>query len=147
MLKDPQSRSREMRDEAICQAFTDPDERVARAALSAALECGCPRNAVPLLIAALVEHRCTGMLGVLAIKVLSPVKLPDVQACLVRLALAPRRRWFRRVLAPKSPVMLAAITAMARQWQGEPDVTRVLALAEKSRDLDVQRAIRPRSAT
>jgi len=147
LLNDPLGKSKQMRDEAICNAFKDPDERVARAGLNAALQVGCPRDAMPLLTAALAERRCTGMLGVLAIKVLAPVKLPEVKTCLVRLCIASKRRWFKRVLAARSPEMLAALTVLARQWQGDPDVGRVLALAERSKDLEVQRAIRPRSAT
>jgi len=138
LLNDPKSR-----DRAIVDAAADGDERIARAAINAALERGCPRDAIPVLTARLTAHSLDGMLGVLAVKVLTPARLPSVLECLVATTLAPRRRFqFRRRLAPKNPVMLAALATLATVWIQDPAALKVLALAAKESDPEIQAALR-----
>jgi len=138
LLNDPKSR-----DRAIVDAVADGDERIVRAALNAALERGCPRDAIPVLTARLTAHSLDGMLGVLAVKALTPARLPSVLECLVAATLAPRRRFqFRRRLAAKSPVTLAALATLATVWVQDPAALKVLALAAKESDPEIQAALR-----
>jgi len=125
----------------------DEDERIVRAALNSALEGGCPREAVSVLTERLSARSLDGMLAVLAIRVLAPVRLPIVLDVLVKCALSKKRDWlFRRMLAPRSQPMLAALSALAWTWPQEPQALKVLALAERDQDSAVQNAIRSRGA-
>lgn len=133
-----------LRDKAIATAVGDADERIVRAGLNAAVERGCPRDAIPVLTHRLSEKTLEGMLGVLAIKVLAPIRLSDVLNCLIAATLGPKRALFflRRRLAPKTPVTVAAIAVLASTWGKEPTAQRVLAIAAKDDDPEIQAALR-----
>jgi len=134
------------RGESIALAVADVDERIVRAALNAALEGGCPREAVPVLTERLGARTLDGMMAVLAIRVIAPVRLPVVLDVLVKCVLSSKRRWFfGRKLAPKSQPMLAALTALASTWSLDPQAQKVLALAARDTDPAVQNAIRGRA--
>jgi hypothetical protein len=138
-------RDADTRAESIALAVADSDERIVRAALNAALEGGCPREAVLVLTDRLSERSLDGMMAVLAIRVLAPIRLPSVLDVLIKSALSKKRRWFfGRKLAPKSQPMLAALQALAWTWSQEPQALKVLALAERDDDSAVQNAIRSR---
>jgi hypothetical protein len=140
LLRDPATRG-----EAIAMAVADVDERIVRAALNAALEGGCPREAIPELTQRLSERTLDGMLAVLAIRVLTPIRLPEVLDVLVSSALSRKRRWFFwRKLASRSQPMLAALGALSATWSGEPAAMRVLAMAQRETDPAVQNALRGR---
>jgi uncharacterized membrane protein YgcG len=140
LLRDPSTRGA-----AIALAVADIDERIVRAALNAALEGGCPREAIAVLTERLTERTLDGMMAVLAIRVIAPVRLPIVLEVLVRSVLSKKRRWFfGRKLAPKSQPMLAALTALAATWSMEPMAQKVLSMAERDTDPAVQNAIRGR---
>lgn len=141
LLRDPATRA-----ESIALAVSDADERIVRAALNAALEGGCPREAVDVLSARLNERSLDGMMAVLAIRVLAPVRVPVVLDVLVKCTLSRKRTWFfGRKLAPKSQPMLAALSALAWTWAQEPQAMKVLALAARDEDSNVQNAIRGRA--
>ena len=132
------------RDHTIVDAVKDTDERIVRAGLTAASENGCPRDAVPVLAARLTAGTLDGMLGVLAVRVLAPLRLGVVLECLIASTLAPKRRFqFRRKLASKNPVMLAALNVLATHWGTDPSAQRSLALAAKEPDPEIQAALRP----
>ena len=138
LLNDPKTR-----DRGIVDAVGDSDERIVRAGLNAAVERGCPRDAIPVLTRRLTDRSLEGMLGVLAVKVLTPIRLTAVLECLVAATLAPRRRFqFRRRLAPKTPVTLAALGVLATTWAKEPDAQKVLAIAARDDDPEIQAALR-----
>jgi hypothetical protein len=142
LLRDPATRA-----ESIGLAVADSDERIVRAALNAALEGGCPREAVGVLTERLDQRSLDGMMAVLAIRVIAPVRLPVVLDVLVKSALSRKRTWFfGRKLAPRSQPMLAALSALAWTWAQEPQAMKVLSLAERDPDSAVQNAIRSRGA-
>jgi DNA-binding NarL/FixJ family response regulator len=65
---------------------------------------------------------------------------------LVGCALSRKRTWlFRRKLAPRSQPMLAALSALAWTWAQDPQAMKVLALAARDQDSNVQNAIRARA--
>ena len=141
LLRDPATRA-----ESIALAVADVDERIVRAALNTALEGGCPREAVDILLARLDERSLDGMMAVLAIRVLAPIRLPMVLDVLVKCTLSRKRTWFfRRKLAPKSQPMLAALSALAWTWAQEPQAMKVLSLAARDPDSNVQNALRSRA--
>jgi hypothetical protein len=138
-------RDHDTRAESIALAVADSDERIVRAALNAALEGGCPREAVGVLTERLDQRSLDGMMAVLAIRVIAPVRLPVVLDVLVKSALSRKRTWFfGRKLAPRSQPMLAALSALAWTWAQEPQAMKVLSLAERDPDSAVQNAIRSR---
>ena len=140
LLRDPATRA-----ESIALAVSDSDERIVRAALNAALEGGCPREAIGVLTERLGDRSLDGMMAVLAIRVLAPVRLPIVLDVLIKCVLSKKRRWFfGRRLAPRSQPMLAALSALAWTWSKEPQAMKVLSLAEDDPDSAVQNAIRAR---
>ena len=142
LLRDPATRA-----ESIALAVADSDERIVRAALNAALEGGCPREAVGVLTERLDQRSLDGMMAVLAIRAIAPVRLPVVLDVLVKSALSRKRTWFfGRKLAPRSQPMLAALSALAWTWAQEPQAMKVLSLAERDPDSAVQNAIRSRGA-
>jgi hypothetical protein len=51
-----------------------------------------------------------------------------------------RRLWFARRLAPKSPLLLSALTALANYWRSEPSATEVLTLARQHPDPEIRAA-------
>jgi hypothetical protein len=138
LLRDPATRA-----EAIALAVADSDERIVRAALNAGLEGGCSREAIAVITERLGDHSLDGMMAVLAIRVIAPVRLPMVLDVLVKSVLSKKRRlFFGRRLASKSQPMLAALTALAATWPKEPMAQKVFVLAERDADPAVQNAIR-----
>ncbi len=140
LLRDPATRG-----EAIAMAVADSDERIVRAALNAGLEGGCPREAIAVITERLAARSLDGMMAVLAIRVIAPIRLPLVLEVLVKSVVSKKKRWFfRHKLAPKSQPMLAALAALATTWSKEPMAQKVLVLAEADTDPAVQNAIRGR---
>lgn len=145
LLKGPRATNGAFRDQAIVLAVGDSDERIARAGLTAALSSGCPKDAIAVLVSRLDAGTFDGMLGALAIRVLAPLKLPLVLKTLIRVCLAPKRRFrFWRALAPKSPIVLAALGALAGSWGYDPAAKDILALAARHKDPEILAAITSR---
>jgi hypothetical protein len=51
-----------------------------------------------------------------------------------------RRLWFGRRLAPKSPLLLSALSALASYWREDPSASEVLNLAQQHPDPDIRAA-------
>ena len=134
LLREPLSRNK-----AIADGIADSDVSVNRLALKTASEFGCPRIAVPVLTRRLSDRSLDAMLGATAVRVLAPVRHPAVLSSFVSVCLAPRRRFllFRR-LSDKSPTMVAALGALARGWASAPQAARVLKMAYRSNDPEIQ---------
>jgi hypothetical protein len=131
------------RDEAITTAMVDSEPMTVHVALTAAVQHGCPRSAVPLLAQRLESRELTGSNAALAITAIAPVRLPFVLRALLKVCEAPRRRFaFRRTLPPKSPELIAALDALARHWKTESAASRVLARGKRSGDLEIATASR-----
>jgi hypothetical protein len=131
------------RDEAITTAMVDEEPMTVHVALSAAVQHGCPRAAVPLLAQRLEARELTGSNAALAVTAIAPVRLPFVMRALLAVCEAPKRRFsFRRTLPPKSPELIAALNALARHWQTEGTASRVLGRGKKSGDLEIATASR-----
>jgi hypothetical protein len=131
------------RDEAITTGMMDSEPMTVHVALSAAVEHGCPRAAVPLLAQRLETRALTGSNAALAVTAIAPVRLPFVLRALIAVCQAPRRRFaFRRRLPPKSPELVAALQALARHWASDSGASRVLARGKRSSDLEIANASR-----
>ncbi|HJR62756.1 MAG TPA: HEAT repeat domain-containing protein [Gemmatimonadaceae bacterium] len=128
------------RDQAICDGLADSDERIARLALSAAIE-HCPTAAIPALVRRVEAVEDDPQLRVLAVRALGASRSPTARDCLVRACVATKGRWFRKQkLAPKSPLLLASLQALAAGWHDDQRGAAVLALAARSADPEIKTA-------
>jgi hypothetical protein len=125
---------------AVGMALTDPDPQVQRLALGECLE-SCPPAALPLVRRRVDDRAGDPEMRALAIRVLGASGDATSVQSLVRLASHGRTLLGRVRLAPRSPEMLAALTALARGWSGHPAAAPILAEARRSSDADVLRAV------
>ena len=57
-----------------------------------------------------------------------------------------RRLWFSRRLAPKSPLLLSALTALSNHWREDASALPVLSVARQHPDPEIRAAAGGRSA-
>ena len=126
------------RDAAIAQGLADADPAVLTMVLTAA-GTSCPREVVPAVDRIARDWARDTELRLLAVRALAGSSDPDR---VVRLAgVAKQRRWWGALrLAPKSPVMLAALKALAERYATHPHAAGALAMAERHRDPEVRAA-------
>jgi hypothetical protein len=139
LLSFPQHRA-----SALSHGLHDKDDGIARLVLLAALE-SCPPEVVKAVEAFLGEgHRSAELRG-LAVRVLARAAGPEALSRLV--GLAGERRVLRGWrLAAKSPIVLAALEALAQYWPSHPQAAGLLALAREHPDPDVRLAVETRFA-
>jgi hypothetical protein len=130
------------RERAICAGLDDVDERVVRVALHAASS-KCPLSAVAILQRRVTEGTLDAELSSQAIAVIASVRTTEVLEWLIeRAAGSSRPRLFGRAgLAPKSPIMLAALTGLATHWARGRGVGAILALALGSADVEIRNTV------
>ena len=134
----------EERDVALQAALGDDDPRIVHLGL-AALRDGFPAVLEPLVAAAALQPDLEERLRLLAIRALGLA--PRGAACLrALLALVDGGRTIlgRAKLAPRSPVVVAALRALADGWSGHEAAAPVLAIAAASPDPEIRGAARPR---
>lgn len=131
-----------LREDAICAGVTDPDEKIVRMALSAAVN-ACPFAALQPVMSRADDAGLPPDLRALAVRVMASCKVEVVQDWLVKRALG-RKRVFRRRLAEKSPEMLAALAGLAAYWNDAPEATPVLELAMRSSDPEIRAVVATR---
>jgi hypothetical protein len=132
------------RTSALSHGLRDADDGIVQIVLLAALE-SCPREVVKGVERLLGEgHRSPELRG-LAVRVLARATGPEVLPRLV--GLAGERRVFRGWrLSAKSPVVLAALGALAQYWSSHPEAESLLALARNHPDPDFRLAAQARVA-
>jgi hypothetical protein len=130
------------RERAICAGLEDADERVLRVTLQAASG-QCPLSAVAILQRRVTDGTLDAELSSLAIAVIASVRMTGVLEWLMeRAAGSSRLRLFRRPrLAPKSPIMLAALNGLALHWARGRGVGAILALALGSSDVEIRNTV------
>jgi hypothetical protein len=130
------------RERAICAGLEDADERVLRVTLQAAAG-QCPLSAVAILQRRVTDGTLDAELSSLAIAVIASVRMTGVLEWLMeRAAGSSRPRLFRRPrLAPKSPIMLAALNGLALHWARGRGVGAILALALGSSDVEIRNTV------
>lgn len=139
LLKYPQHRV-----SAVTHGLKDREEGIVRLVLLAALE-SCPAEVVKSVEALLGERQRSPELRALAVRVLAKASGPQGVPRLMDLA--GQRRIFRGwKLAPKSPIVLAALGALAQFWPSDPHVASLLAMAREHPDPDYRLAVDARLA-
>jgi hypothetical protein len=127
------------REAALLGALRDPDPRMARLGLTAALD-QCPGGAVPLVTAIAQSSAIASELRVLAIKVLGRAGTPAALGALLQIVDGGTNWLGRRRLAARSLEVLAALMALAAGWRNDREAAGWLELAASSPDPDVRNA-------
>lgn len=133
-------------EEAVQRAVRDNDPQIVTIGLTMALD-RFPAGAGSAVIALARRKEWPSDIRVQAIRSLVQAKTAQARACLIELAVARRRWLMARRLAPRTPEMLAAISALAAAWPDDPGAAEVLRLASRSRDDAIRSAARPGAMT
>jgi hypothetical protein len=139
LLDHPQHRA-----SALIHGLKGADDGIVQMVLLTALE-SCPPEVVKAVERFLGEgHRSAELRGI-AVRVLARASGREALPRLV--GLAGERRMFRGWrLAAKSPIVLAALNALAQYWSADPQAESLLALARNHPDPDVRLAAQARFA-
>lgn len=130
----------ETREQGIMLGVLDVDERTVLAALNEAAS-NCPRAALPVLMNRVDRDDIPPSLRALAIRTVASIRAPDVVDWVLRFVMVGRKRFFGgERLAPKSPELLAALTALGSYWPRDPRVVATLARAARSSDAEIRHA-------
>ena len=128
------------REQGITLGVLDADERTVLAVLNE-IASDCPRSAVPILMNRVDRDDIPASLRALAIRAVASVDSSDVIDWVLRFVMVGRKRFFGgERLAPKSPELLAALTALGTFWPRDPRVAATLARAAKSPDPEIRNA-------
>jgi hypothetical protein len=133
LLEHPQHRA-----SALSHGLNDADDGIVRLVLLAALE-SCPGEVVKGVERFLGQGRRSPEMRALAARVLARAAGAEVLPRLI--GPAGERRIFRGWrLAPKSPIVLAALGALAQNWHAHPEAAGLLALAREHPDPELRLA-------
>jgi hypothetical protein len=139
LLEHPQHRA-----SALSHGLNDSDDAIVRLVLLAAHE-SCPGDMVKAVERFLGEGRRSPEVRALAVRVLA--RAPGAEMLPRLVGLAGERRIFRGWrLAPKSPIVLAALGALAEYWAAHPQAAGLLALAREHPDPEFRLAAESRLA-
>jgi hypothetical protein len=123
---------------ALVAALEDRDERIRRMGLVAALR-QCPVEAARLVEKVVSAPRTPPDLRALGIRVLARAQAGAFLPRLLGISTS-RRRWFGPRLAPKSPEVLAAVSALASYWRQDPRAAALLSQALRHPDPEIRAA-------
>jgi len=125
--------------EILVDALGDGDEEVVRMGL---LELGdsVPEAIVPVLVDSVVLGQGSPEIRALGIRTAGRTGSPLALEALLSLTTAPKARFGRTTLAPKSMEVLAALGTLARFWPDEARVTPILKVARRSKDPEIKAA-------
>jgi hypothetical protein len=129
---------------AITHGLNDPSPDIVTLVLRAAHE-SCPAEALPTLERFVADRRRPPELRALAVRALARGGGPRSLPAVLELAGA-RRHLLGWRLETKSPVVLAAVSSLARYWNGHPQVDGLLAVARVHDDPEIRLAARMRLA-
>jgi hypothetical protein len=102
---------------------------------------GCPPRVLPFLAGLAQGDRVPEDLRLLAVQSLGNTAEPAALDALLALADGGRNMFGRQRLAAKSPVVLAALRAVASEWRKHPKAQALLGLAAVSTDDDFRNAV------
>jgi hypothetical protein len=149
MHEDPRVRSEAIRlqlklpherGQAIVHALEDLDPRVVHLGLTA-LQFAVPEDLLPRVLNLAVDADLDDDIRTLAVKVAGKVERLPVLDVLLELTDGGRSLLGRFRLPVKTPVLLAALRALAETWANNDRAAPVLAVAHESSDPDIQAAV------
>jgi hypothetical protein len=121
-------------------AFSDADPRVVRAGLGLVQQ-GCPARVLPFVAGLAQGERVPEDLRLLAVQALGSSRDSAALDALVAIADGGRSVFGRQKLAAKSPLVLAALRALAGAWRTHPKAAPLIGLAAVA-DGDFREAVR-----
>ena len=127
------------RDIALRAALDDRDPRIIRLGLSAAQK-DCHRTLISRVAIIAGAPHLEDELRILAVRTLGNSRDPAALDTLLRLVQGGKNWIGRPKLAPRTPVVVAALRALANVWSASPDASRMLTLARRSSDRDLRDA-------
>jgi hypothetical protein len=129
----------EERESALRAALEDCDERVARLGLLA-YQKGSSRSVTPLVAHIAMHPRMTDELRIHAIRALGQSGERAGLDALLRLADGGKSVLGKPKLAPPTPIVVAAVQALADVWSTDRQASDILALARGSSDPELRQA-------
>ncbi len=130
------------RDRALAAALRDTDVSMLKIGLKAA-RASMPESVVPILAKRVVDPQFPPEFRTSAIQLLSRSNSVLALEALLRFTMGGTTLLGKSKLAPKSPEMLIALSALARAWPNERRAAQLLALARESKDTDIVKAAAP----
>jgi hypothetical protein len=124
--------------EGILLGLRDQDSGIATLAATAAYE-NCPAAALPLLGRITVDPERPSDLRAITLKILARTRAPEALRLLLAVVMS-RRLWFARRIAPKSPLLLAALSALSNHWREDAAALEVLTVAKQHADPEIRAA-------
>jgi HEAT repeat protein len=134
----------EHRASAIIRGLGDENPEIVTLVLRAAVD-GCPPDALRAVEQLTGDRRRPAELRAIAVRALGRANGPDALAQLLDLA-GTRRHFFGWRIEAKSPVVVAAVSELARNWGGHPQVIGLLKKASDHDDPEIRLAARMRFA-
>lgn len=134
----------EHRASAIMHGLDDEHPDIVTLVLRAAVD-GCPPEALRAIERLLADWRRPAELRAIAVRALGRANGPNALAQLLGIA-GTRRHFFGWRIEAKSPVVLAAVSVLARNWGGHPQVIGLLREARDHDDPEIRLAARVRFA-
>jgi hypothetical protein len=134
----------EHRASAIMHGLDDDDPEIVTLVLRAAVD-ACPAEALRSVERFIGDRRRPPETRAIAVQALGCAGGPQALARLLDLA-GTRRHFFGWRIETKSPVVLAAVSALARNWGGHPQVVGLLKEARDHDDPEIRLAARVRYA-
>ena len=135
LLRRPETQAR-----AITAALLDRDERNVRMALGAVMS-SCPPEAAAILMARVDDDTLSNEVRALGIRALASHASIDTVRFLTNRAMVRTAILRRRVLAARTPEMLAALAGLATHWREHPEAAQALKLATTSQDGEIRDAV------
>ena len=127
------------RDRAVRTALEDEDPRIMRLGL-ATLQQECPPSYAEAVTQMAGDPHADSEVRLLAINALSRLGDSAALDTLIRIVDGGRTFFGRQKLAPKTPVVLAALRAMSHAWADEPRAAAMLKRGAQSTDAEVRQA-------
>jgi hypothetical protein len=130
-----------LRERTLASALAERDERLVRMALLE-LQPHVPDTLVPVVVNRVLNAEHTPEIRAMGAKVLRNSRVSLARDALLGLAVAGKSMFGRVKLAESSPVLVAALSALAASWSQHPGVKEVLELAARSKDPRVREAVK-----
>lgn len=132
-----------IRERALAQALADDDDRMVRMALLGVQE-KVPEAILPTVVNRVVKARSRSEeIRALGAKVLRNARSPLAMNALLDVAAGGRSIFGGAKVAPKSPLVLAALGSLATAFPDAEEVRDVLQVASRSKDPAIREAVRP----